>query len=231
MTLAIDFGLPLLLSIGIAFAADALLPAQRRQRASYVVGMAVLLWVVLWAIPLPVPGFGAWILGLPAVKAPWFASGYALGHLVGASLDRLQGQGGASVLWRYRLVPWLATAAVAVLSAMEKFGIPPTALGASSTYFQLARALDPFRSAVPWSTMNPLSLGIAALALMAVTFANATRSLGRRRQRTLWAVLNVAALVVLAYLLPELVAGWMLGLLFFMLAAGVAIWAGWAAEL
>ena len=228
---AVALGVPLVVSIGIAFAADALLPRRRRARASFALGAALLLWQVFWAFPYPMSAPGPRLATIPVLLAPWFAGGYALGHVVGALLGRFSGREGRAVSWRLRLLPWLALASTAVVALLAKTGLPLTMLPPPGWWATVKGPLTiaPLQ-ALPAAAMAPALRAIDVVSLVAVTLANDTRTLGRSRQRALWLVLNGGALLAVLYRLPLLAAGWSLALVFFVIAGGVAVWASWANE-
>nr|NLI49214.1 serine/threonine-protein kinase [Propionibacterium sp.] len=229
---AVTLGVPLAVSIGIAFAADLALPRQRRARASFALGAAVLLWQVFWAFPYPVSTPGWWLATIPVVQAPWFAGGYALGHVVAAVLARFPGRDGRAVAWPLRLLPWLALASTAVIAVLVKTRLPLTTLPPPGWWATVRGPLTiaPLQ-ALPAEVMVPALRAIDVVSLVAVTLANETRTLGRSRQRVLWLVVNALALLAVLYRLPLLAAGWSLALGFLVIAGGVAAWASWANEL
>lgn len=225
--LAVALGVPLLISIALASAADGLFPRQRRARASFALGAALWLWAVFSAFPWPLSMFTPQLLTILVLQAPWFGGGYAAGHVVGALLGRFSGSGGRSAPWPVGLLWLLALASTAVVAVITKFGIPLGQLPPPGLWYQVAGPLSiaPLKGV---ATTGPLLTLVDVGCLLALTFGGDTSRLGRQGQRVLWLVVSVGALLSVLSRLPLLAAGWSLALAFLVLAGGVALFANWA---
>lgn len=191
-------------------------------RLAYSVGLVVLAWQALGQLRIvtAAPAAadpGQWLASL----TPWFLGGYVVGYGGHFLLTRRGSRGYGGVEARWHALPVLAFAAVAVQRVEWGFAQVGTDIGMAGLGWGVARAvMIPVIRDLPYGAMQILALVTAAVSLIALSTPEFPQLL-REAERVFWAVVNVAAALVVAFYLPLLVGA--LGVLILVLiAAGLA---------
>lgn len=204
---ALALGAPLLASVGLAFALEAVVPLSP-PRVAHAVGAAALVWRGVTTVPLTAPVSRAfevaqWLTALSL----WFVGGYAVGYGVGLLAERIRGTRSSEVAWSALAAPAAVLPVATVLLVLERLGADADVLAAGPTAQEVAQAVvvPGVSEVLGVLPMGQLALAAAVAAVVALSTTGETRRLPQAVQKVGWLALWLVSAAVVLYFLPLMV--------------------------